>query len=1282
MNRELPCPSVQKRKKKPKEKQSESGLEKVKAQLQEKGLYGKSSKPSTSDTSTAIEERVQQRLAALSTQREAKLSALEHDDDEQQETQVEKTTKTTVASSPHGHSSPVHLNSPGSDSVSISESDFQPQTTNKDKLRADIRAKWKQTETERENSGQVATVKEANDEMDIGEESMSRDSDNPPLQKDTKSSENKLTDSGLLRAELGMGESSEQTQEKHQVPFSYQSPHSYETQFYTSTFACGSTSQAESIPAASGANLTISKNDAEKSITVSRPESAVVEEESEGYSDDFQESEGSEGNENMGKETKRPSTTVSSSTASAESYIASPSPPPPPDDNVSKESALVGESPVSSAGSMAKSTIEEHHVAADAHGGNGQEAASVSERSNSAVPRDIVSSDNHRSPVSSAIAAAVKTTGTYHTTSTAVTSSAIHARPPPSGVHRETLPAVTKDGNSPAVPSKLEKNWEHAPASTRIQPTPEDTANEALVASLKAAMTSTLTHTRPTSSGIHQEPATTSDRNSPAVPSGKHERSWECAPYSSRVHSTSEDTANEALAASLRAAHLVPPGKIKMDDAENKYPLTVQGITDMTTSNASAKRMEETIKRYAADNENKDQIISSLQGKIQALEVEMSNMGQQWWHGQQMRDDNYRYEALLESMKEIIRNGLGEDKEHRVEGILSELTGELKVLETLMQGYQRENERLHERFKAEVNRANSLAEELDNRGRKFNFGKDVALSPDESKSEVANRLSKELEIAKREEKLREEMDKLLAEKDNLLTRLDNMQRQKKDIESEFQALQNSRIEEESTEIKRLKSEISYLKSSNGRTVQALQAKLDWYRENQALLDSDYMELQRLRKRVREFESSQSQTQQSGSNTNEVQLRKRISQLEKALKTAEESLQKRNPDSVANLVREAQSGSDSPLAHQVKDLQKQLEEERKLRDENSEENSRKLKSLRQEHEKVVNRLKKKNSELSESLKKAEERLKKYEADPSTGNSGKNGKSSWQQRAKDAENEVKKVREFYQTKMKKLQGKMNSKAPTKDSEKQISQLSESNSSEPLEREKAINESHGETQQGNEQNLPATSQNSNPRENDESQPEAQRSKTDTSEEHSLGAFKQFVAENSTVSLLKEQVDSLKQKCNELEEQNKAIQASYNDLSNQLSSTRGENDFLKKQNDSLLRRLEEYSDSNSAVSLRKAVLDLEQKLEEREKRLAHAEGSLREEAAHEVNRVKREYSALLETRTQQLRDLEDQFRRIQAYVLKLTGKDPNSEDYQKVPQNTSDYTVDDILASYSGVI
>eukprot|EP01138_Halocafeteria_seosinensis_P001842 gb/GECG01001885.1/.p1 GENE.gb/GECG01001885.1/~~gb/GECG01001885.1/.p1 ORF type:complete len:1257 (+),score=270.48 gb/GECG01001885.1/:1-3771(+) len=1157
-----------KQKKKKSKRQSTSGLEKVKAQLQEQGLgrFGDQNK-STEGSSRAssdgltLEERVQKRLESLSSQREKTLSTMAPEATEGSNADANEVV--VAGDSENGgvqQGSPSYPYSPGSDSFSISESDFQSQTTNKERLRADIMSKWQKSKVDPAH-GQGANQTLPEDDV---EESGSRESHKPHEHSSTKDQEQQLTDSGMLRAELGMGEASSYKNVSASEPmsFSYGGEHanvSPQISSFTTAITKGEATEGSSTEPLCA------------SATTSKPTTRENDENTEssnGYSDDFDRSDGApeDNTEDHGSKPNESELTSQSQT----SLRSSQSPPPPP------------------------SSPEKFRVETE---------ATVSGAGFTGVTSDAASAPITRSVASRSEDVTHNTeTSTLGGNETSHGSEAIRERftQSPRAAHLQQ-----SRFNSLAPTSAVQRTTTTSAIDTRRAPPPGDVAAVPRVETDSHGDTNSKTYTQQLSGGDSQTGAfSTTSTPSSVTP----------------VHYNSRNVANEALFASLQAAHLVPPGKIRMDDTTNslwkppgdRRTSTGSGV-DHKPADSATNHLEATIKQYEEESRQKSNIIASLQSQIQALETQMSNMGQQLWQDQQMRSENYRYESLLASMREIIQGSFEGPDEEKLEQVLGELTDELKVLETLMQGYQKENERLQHRFKTEINRANALARQLDQRAaihpdHDFNHS---SQEENESKADVANRLSRELDAAKREEKLREQIEKLMGEKDSLETKVQSLERQKKDIEGEFQALQQSKIEEESTEIKRLKSEISYLKASNDRTVQALQAKLDWYRENQTLLDSDYNELQRLRKRVRELETVNSEKSQSES-SKESQLRKRVSQLEKALKTAEDSLQKRNPDSVANLVREAQTDADSPLGQKVKELNDKLESERKAREEEKEENSRQLRSLRQEHDKMTSKLKKKNSELSESLRKAEDRLQKHEADPA-GKDSKKGtkKGSWQQRALDAEAEVKKVREFYQNKIKKLQEKgSKSKSKSKsvsdegatNAEQTRAQAGTGRDSDVAEvRKTDISQPSQEPEKTNNDSEQVGNV-----EGDDVQQQSVVAPPDSgaqgNEETSLASFKRYVAERSSeekgITMLTQQINNLTEKCNHLEQERDNYQREVNEMHNQLSAIKGENGILRRQNDSLLQRLETSSANSSKDNLRRAIADLEAKLEEREKK------------------------------------------------------------------------------------
>ncbi|CAM9886861.1 unnamed protein product, partial [Phaeothamnion confervicola] len=134
---------------------------------------------------------------------------------------------------------------------------------------------------------------------------------------------------------------------------------------------------------------------------------------------------------------------------------------------------------------------------------------------------------------------------------------------------------------------------------------------------------------------------------------------------------------------------------------------------------------------------------------------------------------------------------------------------------------------------------------------------------------------------------------------------------------------------------------------------SLRAKLEWYTENQELLDQNALkvteqarEIDTLKRTLREYGRAPAGGGGGGGGSNDA---RRVKELEAQLKELEEALRKRNPDCLANLVRAARPSESLEARARESDRRVALLEVEVERTKHDAEV--KLRTLRQQHDRV-------------------------------------------------------------------------------------------------------------------------------------------------------------------------------------------------------------------------------------------------------------------------------------------------------------------------------------------
>jgi len=231
--------------------------------------------------------------------------------------------------------------------------------------------------------------------------------------------------------------------------------------------------------------------------------------------------------------------------------------------------------------------------------------------------------------------------------------------------------------------------------------------------------------------------------------------------------------------------------------------------------------------------------------------------------------------------------------------------------------------------------------------------------------EVHGALRRELAVAKT---LQEERDLRVADYHKFVAHIEKLQAElelergrNSALEVEAKKLAAGAASEDSRAMTKLQAHLERAKAEHKEELQHLGRKLQWYRDNQELLDADAMRLREQSGTIdtlrREGDDLRSQLKRAkeaalpGSSTSGATAR-RIQDLQRALAAAEEALAKRHPDSVASIVRAATSGPRGSVATAMRTAAGEAAAARAAANAEAEDASRRVKAVRQEYERLV------------------------------------------------------------------------------------------------------------------------------------------------------------------------------------------------------------------------------------------------------------------------------------------------------------------------------------------
>lgn len=266
----------------------------------------------------------------------------------------------------------------------------------------------------------------------------------------------------------------------------------------------------------------------------------------------------------------------------------------------------------------------------------------------------------------------------------------------------------------------------------------------------------------------------------------------------------------------------------------------------------------------------------------------------------------------------------------------------------------------------------------------------------------------------------------------LTVALDRVKKAKRELECRYEGVDLAKIADETTRVRELQDELTRVKTEAERARASLQKKLDWYVENQQLLDAQDDELERLKAEVKELSAARppvARPQSAGTPSKSPVRRspadvRRISELEHRIVAMEDALRRRHPDSLVTLLLASRKAEeDATLAAMKEDFQQQLQAKDSDLEQLHATSETTLKSFRQQQEKLVLLFQRRIREQEQQLQHA------HHGSRSTRAGGgaltlKRGAGVVPKPPTD-DDEVARVRRFYTEKIKELEKKWDAK-----------------------------------------------------------------------------------------------------------------------------------------------------------------------------------------------------------------------------------------------------------------
>uniref|UniRef100_A0A8C3SRU4 Centrosomal protein of 162 kDa n=1 Tax=Chelydra serpentina TaxID=8475 RepID=A0A8C3SRU4_CHESE len=338
------------------------------------------------------------------------------------------------------------------------------------------------------------------------------------------------------------------------------------------------------------------------------------------------------------------------------------------------------------------------------------------------------------------------------------------------------------------------------------------------------------------------------------------------------------------------------------------------------------KRVKEAEEKLKAAHDLIQQLKDSFSQKEKEMENKMVEMKMQ--HDKELfrlSQENYVLQTKVNSMEELSKEKkwlhLGAT-EAVTEEKLKQIQKEIQDQENLLHGYQQENERLYTQMKELQiqNKKNeermfkenqhltselvSLREQMD----KNNFLSQLEQDSKPTRNQSFTELISELRVAQKEEaKLLEEIKRLKQDKQALEVDLGQMRRERDLARAQIVSTSG----EKSYEIK-------VIEESYKQEISLLKKRLQWYAENQELLDRDAIRLKDAKEEIEKLklqvdnlrtEAGNQSVQQKKRLKDRAADAKKIQDLERQIKEMETILKRRHPNSLPALIYAAAAASE-------------------------------------------------------------------------------------------------------------------------------------------------------------------------------------------------------------------------------------------------------------------------------------------------------------------------------------------------------------------------------------
>lgn len=380
------------------------------------------------------------------------------------------------------------------------------------------------------------------------------------------------------------------------------------------------------------------------------------------------------------------------------------------------------------------------------------------------------------------------------------------------------------------------------------------------------------------------------------------------------------------------------------------------------------KRVQETEEKWKGAQALIEQIKITFSEKERELENKMEELKrQQEKELFKLNQENYILQTKLSSFEEANKKQRWlhlETTDPFTEEKLKQIQKEIQEQETLLQGYQQENERLYKQVK-DLQEQNKKNEEQMFKENQSLFSELASLKEQLHKNRLLSQVAEDSEPTRNQSftDLLAELRMVQKEKLSLLEDIRRLKQDKQALEVDLEKMKKER-DQAKDQIAYATGEklyeIKILEETHKQEITRLQKRLQWYAENQELLDKDAVrlkeaneEIEKLRLEVEKLKT------ESGSPSSQQKIRlkdkaadaKKIQDLERQVKEMEGIIKRRYPNSLPALILAASAAGDTADRNTVEFMEKRIKKLEADLEGKDEEAKKSLRTMEQQFQKM-------------------------------------------------------------------------------------------------------------------------------------------------------------------------------------------------------------------------------------------------------------------------------------------------------------------------------------------